>query len=122
MAEALQKSGASRSSQFIVLVSDLEEINEDRMVLDALRLARKRGHGIVVVAPSAPRFFPEADSDHGRRVAAIFSARARRKRTALASRIEGLGVPVLAAGPRDALPLILRRLARYRALRSGRPV
>ena len=122
MAEALQRAGASRRSQFIVLVSDLEEISEDRMVLDAMRLARRRGHGIVVVAPSTPDFFPEAHSPHGRRVAAIFSARSRRKRALMANRIESLGVPVLTAGPRDALPLILKRLARYRTLRSGRPV
>jgi len=122
MAEALQRAGASRRSQFIVLISDLEEISEDHMVLDSLRLARKRGHGIVVVAPSTPDFFPEARTEHSRRVAAIFSARAHRNRATLTSRIEGLGVPVLAAGPRDALPLILKRLARYRALRSGRPM
>ena len=122
MAEALQRAAASRSSQFIVLVSDLEEISEDRMVLDALRLARKRGHGVVVVAPFAPHFFPEAETDHARRVAAIFSARAKRTRSGLAGKIEGMGVPVVSAAPRDALPLILRRLARYRALRSGRPM
>ena len=76
--------------------------------------------------PSPPRgtpdFFPEAHTGHSRRVAAIFSARARRKRATLSSRVEGLGIPVLAAGPADALPLILKRLARYRALRSGRPM
>lgn len=122
MAEALQRAAASRSSQFIVLVSDLEEINEDRMVLDALRLARKRGHGVVVVAPFAPHFFPEAETGHAHRVAAIFSARARRRQGELVGKIERLGVQVVEAAPGDALPLILRRLARYRILRSGRPV
>ncbi len=122
MAEALQRAGASRRSQFIVLISDLEEINEDQMVLDALQLARRRGHGVAVVAPFAPHFFPEAPSAHARRVASIFSARARRRRRGLVGKIERLGVPVVEAAPRDALPLILRRLARYRVLRSGRPV
>jgi len=42
MAEAIHRAGASRHSQLIVLVTDLEETAEPRPVLDALRLARMR--------------------------------------------------------------------------------
>ena len=122
MAEALRKAGASRSSQFIVLVSDLEEVGRSGVVLDALRLARKRGHTIVVVAPFATAFLAPPAGDPERRIQDIFSLRARRQQRDVKRQIESIGISVLSATPGDVLPLVLRKLARMRSARTGIPM
>jgi uncharacterized protein (DUF58 family) len=119
MAEALGRASAPRHSQLIVLVSDLEELAEPRPVLDALRLAKRRHHGLVVVAPFAPGFLAAPEDEHGERVQQIFALRAERQRREAKRGVERLGVPVISAAPSDALQLLLRRLAQYRTARAG---
>ena len=122
MAEAVRLAGASRSSQFILLVSDLEEIGETGMVMDALRLAKKRGHTIVVVAPFAPAFLAPPGGQQARQIQDIYALRAERQRRAVVRQIERTGISVLSATPRDVLPLVLRKLSRMRSARTGRPM
>lgn len=121
MAEALRQVATARQSRFVVLVSDLEELSGADEVFDALRLARRRGHSVVVVAPFGPRFLAPSEEEHAARVQEIFAMRARRQRREVAGRVERLGIPVLSAGPAEALPLLLRRLSRFRMARGGRP-
>lgn len=120
LADALGRASASRHSQLIVLVSDLEELVEPKPALDALRLAKQRHHGMVVVAPFGPAFLPQAEDAHDERVHQIFSLRAERLRRGVKREVERLGIPVLSAAPRDALQLLLRRVAQYRVARAGR--
>ncbi len=122
MAEAIRLAGASRSSQFVLLVSDLEEVGETSVVMDALRLARKRGHTIVVVAPFAPAFLAPPDGDRARQLQKIYALRAERQRRNVQRLIERTGISVLSATPRDVLPLVLRKLSRMRSARSGIPM
>lgn len=119
MAAALATAAAARTSQFIVLVTDLEEMEELPALLDALKLARRRGHSITVVAPFAPAFLKSTEDPHARRVQNIYSLRAQRQRRGVQQAIEKLGIPVISATPRDALPVLMRRLARLRLLRAG---
>ena len=120
MAEAVHRAGLSRQSQFILLISDLEEIGDLNTVLDSLRLARKRGHSIVAAAPLAPAFYAPTDEAHSERVQSILALRAERQRREVARRIERAGISVLSTTPKDVLPLVLRRLARLRVARTGR--
>jgi uncharacterized protein (DUF58 family) len=119
MAEALRRAGALRHSQFIVLLTDLEEIEEMESVMTALRLARSRHHSISVVAPFGPDFLPPPITPHDRRVRNIVSLRGRRRRDAVRKTIERMGIPVLSASPHQTLHLLLRRLSRVRASRTG---
>ncbi len=119
MAEALKLASATRHSQLIVLVSDLEEIGETRPVLDALRVARQRHHSALVVAPFAPAFLEPPTDAHARRVQEIYALRAERRCRAVRREVEGLGIPVLPATPRDGLQVVLRRLAHHRQPRGG---
>ncbi len=120
MAEALARASAPRHSQLIVLVSDLEDLVEPKPALDALRLARQRHHGLVVVAPFGPAFLSAPEDAHDQRVHEIFSLRAERQRRGIRREVERLGIPVLSATPRDALQLLLRRASQYRVSRAGR--
>lgn len=119
MATALSTAAAARHSQFIVLVTDLEEMEELPALLGALRLARRRGHSITVVAPFGPAFLEPGKSDHAQRVQNIYSLRAQRQRRDVQQAIEKLGIPVLSAAPHDALQVLMRRLAQLRLLRTG---
>jgi uncharacterized protein (DUF58 family) len=119
MADAIRRAGAKRQSQFVVLVSDLEDVGDGRTVIDALRLSRRRGHTVVAVAPFAPAFFASRQDPHARRVQNIFALQVRRRRAEVVRRMEGAGISVLSAAPGDVLPLLLRRLARLRSVRSG---
>ncbi len=122
MAESIRLAGASRSSQFILLVSDLEEVGETGVVIDALRLARKRGHTVVVVAPFAPAFLAPPEGQRAQQIQNIYSLRAERQRRSVVRQIERTGISVLSATPRDVLGLVLRKLARMRSARSGYPM
>ena len=122
MAAAINQAGTSRSSQFIVLISDLEEVGETGVVLNALRLAKRRGHTVVVVAPFAPAFLAPPADRRARQVQDIFSLRAQRQRRTVVQQIERIGISVVPAGPKDVLPLVLRRLARMKVARSGIPM
>jgi uncharacterized protein (DUF58 family) len=119
LAEALRIAGASRQSQFILLVSDLEEVTSRGSVIEALRLAKRRTHSIAVVAPFAPSFLAPPEDEHARRIHRIFSLRSERLSRPARDAISRIGVPILSAGPRDVLEWVLLRLARHRALRSG---
>jgi uncharacterized protein (DUF58 family) len=119
MSAAIARAAASRHSQFMVLVTDLEEVTEMKTILDALRLARRRHHSVTVVAPFAPGFIDHRGEPHARRVQSILSLRAERTRRAVKQEIERLGIPVLSASHGDTLHLLLRRLARLRVLRTG---
>lgn len=119
MADAIARAGASRRSQFIVLVSDMEELTNIGQIVDALSLARRRHHSINVVAPFSPSFMDPRRDGHGRRVHSILALRGARQRKHVRREVERLGIPVISAGPRDALQLLLRRLSRVRVLRTG---
>jgi uncharacterized protein (DUF58 family) len=119
MSEAIAKAGASRHSQFIVLVTDLEEITEAQTILDALNLARRRHHSLTVVAPAAPGFIDARQDHHSRQVQNILALRAQRTRGVVKQAIERLGTPVVSAAQQDTLHLLLRKLSRIRALRTG---
>ena len=119
MALALATAAAARHSQSVVLITDLEEMEELPAVLDALRLARRRGHSITVIAPFAPAFLSPGQTTHARRVQSIYSLRARRQRRTVQRSIEHIGIPVLSVTPQDALAVLVRRLARARLLRTG---
>jgi hypothetical protein len=119
MADAIQLAGSSRHSQFIVLVSDVEELAETRPVLDALRLAKLRHHSIVAVAPFAPAFVAPPSNEHEQRVQNVFALRAEQQRRTVRQSVESLGIPVISATPHDMLGPLLRRLGRLRIARSG---
>jgi uncharacterized protein (DUF58 family) len=119
MTEALQIAGASRRSQFLVLVSDLEEVSEPKLVVDALRLAKQRHHSIVVAAPFAPAFIAPPKTEHEQRVQSVLALRAERQRRSMRQPVESLGIPMISASPRDTLNVLLRRLGRLRIARSG---
>jgi uncharacterized protein (DUF58 family) len=119
MAAAISRAAASRHSQFIVLVTDLEEIEELRGVLDALKMARRKSHSLTVIAPFGPAFTDARGDLHSQRVQNIYSLRARRLRRGVQGSIERLGIPVLSATPHDALLVLMRRLAQARLLRAG---
>jgi uncharacterized protein (DUF58 family) len=119
MAEAIHQAGTSRHSQFILLVTDLEEISEAKRIIDALRLARKRHHSLTVVTPLALAKDPSEIDSHEQRVQHIFDLRAERQRRSVRRHIEKLGIPVLTATAQDALPVLLRRLSRLRTQLTG---
>ena len=119
MSEAIRRAGASRQSRFIVLISDLEEMEEISTVLRAIQLARHHHHSLVVVAPFAPDFLDSPTSEYNRQVTDIFTMRATRQRAQIRQAIEAMGVPVLSASPQDVLHLLLRRLSTLRTARRG---
>lgn len=119
MAAAIQQASAPRHSQFILLITDLEDMTEKTVVLNALRLAKQKNHSIVVVAPYAPTFLSPAENAHEKRIQSIFALRANRERRNVKQSIESLGIPVLSAEPSDAFYLLLRRLRTHRDVRRS---
>jgi hypothetical protein len=120
LTEAINQASASRSSQSILLLSDLEGVTTGGGVMQALALAVRRHHRPVVIVPHTPHFGPEPDNDASRLVADILREDEDRRTRRLRRQITRQGIPVLQASPRDALLPILRRLSRLRRLRAGR--
>jgi len=120
LTEAIAQASASRSSQFILLLSDLEGITSRGGVMQSLALATRRRHHPVVIVPHTPQFGPEPVDDASRLVADILREDEDRRTRRLRREITRRGIPVLQASPQDALMPILRRLSRLRRLRAGR--
>jgi hypothetical protein len=120
LTEALAQASASRSSQFILLLSDLEGITARGGVMQSLALAARRRHHPVVIVPHTPQFGPAPVDDASRLVADVLREDEDRRTRRLRREITRRGIPVLQAAPQDALMPILRRLSRLRRLRAGR--
>jgi uncharacterized protein (DUF58 family) len=121
LSKAVAQASASRSSQFILLISDLEGITPEGGVMRALAMARQRHHHPVVIVPHTPLFGPKPVNPHSQVVAEILRQDEDRRTRRLRRDIERHGIPVLRAAPEDALMLLLGRLGRIRRLRTGRP-
>jgi uncharacterized protein (DUF58 family) len=120
-AEALARATASERSQFVVVVSDLEWMLDDpRTALRALKRARRKNHHVICVAPFGPLFAPPASTTAGRRVAEVLTVEERRRLDVARHELSRLGVPVVTAGPEESIDVMLRRMARARALLRGR--
>lgn len=120
LADAIGQASASRGSQFILLISDLEGITTEGGVMRALAMAVRKHHHPVLIVPNTPLFGPKPVNEESRAVADILRADEDRRTARLRREVAKLGVPVLQASPEDALMLLLQRLARLRRLRSGR--
>ncbi|MCA9671090.1 MAG: DUF58 domain-containing protein [Myxococcales bacterium] len=112
LAEAITEAAKSRASRFILVVSDLEDIDDPRPVIDALSLARRHRHDIVVVAPFGPDFLPTPSDAHEERVREILGMRHRRQREQIQKAISALGIRVMQAGPKDSVVHVLARINR----------
>ncbi len=120
LADAISQASASRSSQFILMLSDLEGVTVDGGVMNALTLASRRHHHPVVIVPNTPLFGPKPVDAASRLVADILQEDEEQRTRQLRREIIRRGIPVLQTAPEDALMLILRRLSRLRRLRTGR--
>jgi uncharacterized protein (DUF58 family) len=110
MASAILRAAAARNSQFIVLISDLEDIVAPRTILESLCLALRHHHRIVVVVPYPSDPFAGRHDLHARRMRALFQLRHDRQQRQLRRDVQALGIQVIAAGPRDTPERILHRL------------
>ena len=119
LSDAIAQAAASRSSQFLLIISDLEGITENGGVLRALSMATRRHHHPVLVVPHTPLFGPQPVDGTSRLVADILREDEDRRTRRLRREIERRGIPVLQASPEDALLCLLRRLSRLRRLRAG---
>ncbi len=120
IAEAIGQASASRGSQFILLISDLEGVTPGGGMEKSLAMAVRRHHHPVLILPHTPLFGPRPETEESRAVAEILRADEDRRTRLLRREVARLGVPVLHASPDDALMLLLGRLARLRRLRRGR--
>lgn len=116
LVESLTSATASRASRFIVLISDLLDVDAPTALLRTLQLARRKRHHIVVVVPS--RRLPEgALADHERRIEAITELSQQGEQRQLQRSIEALGIPVLLAREPQQAGQLIAELGRLR----GRP-
>lgn len=118
LADAIAQAAASRSSQILLLITDLEGITEKGGVLRALALATRRHHHPVIVVPHTGLFGPQPVDASSRLVADILQSDEDRRTSRLRHEIARRGIPVLHASPDDTLILLLRRFARLRRLRT----
>lgn len=117
MAEAIARAAASRASQSIVLVCNLEELDETKPVYDALALCRKHHHQVAVVMPSVISPAKRQQSNHQSRVERIVSLRHRRQQDVLRRDIARLGIPVLTINGDDEDNLLSQQLAVMRQIK-----
>ena len=117
---ALAEASASRGSQFIAVISDLEGITVDGGIVRSLALALQRHHHVVVISPFTPWFSEPPEDEPAQLVADILEQDELRRGRHIRREIEKLGIPVYRAGPADALSLLVGRMARFRRMRIGR--
>lgn len=120
LVDAVTTATASRSSQFVVILSDLEGVTERGGMIKSLALACRRHHQVVLLVPHTPLFGPRPVDEPSRLVADILARDEDHRSLGLRRAVERLGIPVLRAAPEDALTLLLSRLSRVRRQRAGR--
>jgi uncharacterized protein (DUF58 family) len=118
MAEAIAKAAASRASQSIVIICNLEELDETKPVYDALALCRKHHHQVVIVVPSVISPPQRRKSAHQSRVERIVSLRHHRQQETLRRDIARLGIPVLTIDGNDETNMLSQQLAFMRHLKT----
>jgi uncharacterized protein (DUF58 family) len=89
---ALDRAAASRASRFIVIISNLLGIRDGAVLAAPLRLAKRRGHQVVVIVPRAPE--PTRSEDE-RRIYRIEQLAQRRQRAAIRRELAGMGVNIV---------------------------
>ncbi|PID39428.1 MAG: hypothetical protein CSA24_02610 [Deltaproteobacteria bacterium] len=94
MAEALSAAAAARGSRFIVVVSDLLDIENPEVALETLALAKRKRHSLLVLVPGQTHD-DVGMSTHERRIRNIVAMRRRREQKQLRRAIRALGVPVI---------------------------
>jgi uncharacterized protein (DUF58 family) len=118
---ALSKVASAERSQLIVLVSDLEPLLDDaEACLRAIRIAQRRHHQLVVVAPFGPRYGPRPTTSAGRKAAEVFTEDEERRLAIARTHLEGRGIPVLVVGPEDGPDQLAVRIHRSKQTRGPR--
>jgi uncharacterized protein (DUF58 family) len=119
MAEALTMATAARTSRFIVLISDLLDIEQPQAVLETLALAKRKRHSLLVLVPGL-QLDESGLSDHERRIEQIIALRRRSEQQLLRRSIRVLGVPVIDVASAREVYAVARSLRRGSGLRTLR--
>jgi len=121
METALLRVAGAERSQLVVIVSDLEPLLDDaEACLRGIRIAQRRRHHVVVVAPFGPRYGPQAETGPGQQAAEIFAEDELRRLAFARQQLEGRGIPVLVVGPEDGAEQIALRIHRAKQARGPR--
>ncbi len=110
LAAALERIAASRGSERVVLISDLEGILPGiPLIARAVSLCRRRGHQLLCLRPAARRYVPPEllGAPPAAAIAEIFGWEITRREAQAHSALARLGFHVIAVGPEDGLAQIL---------------
>lgn len=93
---------ASRAPMTIAIITDLDGLGDPHPLVDAVALARRRGHAVAVAALDATRFHPRPTDALGAALWDVYARGEARRIAELSASLSPLGVRVVPMGPDDA--------------------